>query len=92
MIILTSFLCVWYDLNQIPYDYTLEVRNRLKGLDLIDRVLDELWTEVHEFTWLQFLCSGSCSSLSWSLQKFSQLLPLSSIVSLQEPPLWAGSL
>ena len=37
-----------YDLNQIPYDYTVEVRNRFKGLDLIGRVPDELWTEVHE--------------------------------------------
>ena len=37
-----------YDLNQIPYDYTVEVRNRLKGLDPIDRVPDELWTEVHD--------------------------------------------
>ena len=36
-----------YDVNQIPYDYTVEVRNRFKGLDLIDRVPDELWTEVH---------------------------------------------
>ena len=35
-----------YDLNQIPYDYTVEMRNRFKGLDLIDRVPDELWTEV----------------------------------------------
>ena len=35
-----------YDLNQIPCDYTVEVRNRLKGLDVIDRVPDELWTEV----------------------------------------------
>ena len=35
-----------YDLNQIPYDYTVEVRNRFKGLDLIDRLPDELWTEV----------------------------------------------
>ena len=35
-----------YDLNQIPYDYTVEVRTRFKGLDLIDRVPDELWTEV----------------------------------------------
>ena len=35
-----------YDLNQIPYDYTVEVQNRFKGLDLIDRVPDELWTEV----------------------------------------------
>ena len=37
-----------YDLNQIPYDYTVEVRNRFKGLDLIDRVLNELWTEVRD--------------------------------------------
>ena len=35
-----------YDLNKIPYDYSVEVRNRFKGLDLIDRVPDELWTEV----------------------------------------------
>ena len=35
-----------YDLNQIPYDYTVEVRNRFKGLDLIDIVPDELWNEV----------------------------------------------
>ena len=37
-----------YDLNQIPYDYTVEVRNRFKGLDLINTVPDELWTEVHD--------------------------------------------
>ena len=37
-----------YDLNQIPYDYTVEVKNRFKGLDLIDRVPDELCTEVHD--------------------------------------------
>ena len=37
-----------YDLNQIPFDYTVEVRNRFKGLDLIDRVPDELWMEVHD--------------------------------------------
>ena len=37
-----------YDLNQIPYDYTVEVRNRLNSLDLIDRVPDELWNEVRE--------------------------------------------
>ena len=35
-----------YDLNQIPYDYTVEVRNRIKGLDLIDRVPDEIWMEI----------------------------------------------
>ena len=37
-----------YDLNQIPYDYTVEVRNRFKGLDLIDRVPDELWMEIRD--------------------------------------------
>ena len=37
-----------YDLNQIPYDYTVEVKNRFKGLDLIDRVSEELWTEVRD--------------------------------------------
>ena len=37
-----------YDLIQIPYDYTVEVRNRFKGLDLIDRVPDELWNEVRD--------------------------------------------
>ena len=38
----------WYDLNQITYDCTVEVRNRFKGLDLIGRVPDELWMEVHD--------------------------------------------
>ena len=37
-----------YDLNQIPYNYIVEVTNRFKGLDLIDRVPEELWTEVHD--------------------------------------------
>ena len=37
-----------YDLNQIPYDYTVEVTNRFKGLDFMDRVPEELWTEVHD--------------------------------------------
>ena len=37
-----------YDLNQILYDYTVEVRKRFKGQDMIDRVPDELWTEVHD--------------------------------------------
>ena len=37
-----------YDLNQIPYNYTVKLRNRFKGLDLIDRVPEELWTEVHD--------------------------------------------
>ena len=37
-----------YDLNQIPYDYTMKVTNRFKGLDLTDRMPEELWTEVHD--------------------------------------------
>ena len=37
-----------YDLNQTPYCYTVEVRNRFKGLDLVDRMSEELWTEVHK--------------------------------------------
>ena len=37
-----------YDLNQIPYDYTVEVMNRFRGLDLVDRIPEELWTEVHK--------------------------------------------
>ena len=37
-----------YDLNQVPYDYTVEVTNRFKGLDLIDRLPEELWTEIHD--------------------------------------------
>ena len=36
-----------YDLNQMPYEYTMEVTNRFKGLDLVNRVPEELWTEVH---------------------------------------------
>ena len=40
-----------YHLNQIPCDYTMEVRNRFKGLDLIDRVPEELWTEIHNIVW-----------------------------------------
>ena len=38
----------WFDLNQIPYDYTMEVRHRFKGSDLINRVPKELWMEVHD--------------------------------------------
>ena len=50
-----------YDLNQIPYDYTAEVRNRFKGLDLIDTVPDELWTEVRDIvqdTGIKTILSG----------------------------------
>ena len=43
----------WYDLNQIPYDYTVEVRNRYKGLDLIDRVPEEVGTEIRDTDWTE---------------------------------------
>ena len=49
-----------YDLNQIPDDYTVEVRNRFKGLDLIDRVPDEVWTQVRDI--VQYWRQGSRSS------------------------------
>ena len=47
-LVLYDSLKYWFCLHQIPYDYTVEVRNRFKGLDLIDRMPDELWTEVHD--------------------------------------------
>ena len=47
-----------YDLNQIPYDYTVEVRNSFKGLDLIDRVLNELWNEVRDDGEHMYTCGG----------------------------------
>ena len=43
-----TFRAFRYDLNQIPYDYTVEVTNKFKGLDLIERLPKELWTEVHD--------------------------------------------
>ena len=58
-----------YDLNQIPYDYTVEVRNRFKGLDLIDRVPDELWNEVRDIvpeTGIKTIPMGiKCNKAKW---------------------------
>ena len=53
-----------YDLNQIPYDYTVEVRNGFKGLDLIDRVPDELWTEARDIV-QDMLTSLGSALLEW---------------------------
>ena len=66
-----------YDLNPIPYDYTVEVRNRFKGLDLIDRVPEELWTEVHDIvqeTGLKTIpVEKKCKQAKWlSGEAFSQ--------------------
>ena len=58
-----------YNLNQLPYDYTIEVRNRFKGLDLINRVPDELWNEVHDIvqeTGIKTILMGKkCKKAKW---------------------------
>ena len=66
-----------YDLNQIPYDYTVEVRNRFKGLDLIDTVPDELWTEVHDIvqeTGIKtFPQENKCQKAKWLSEEALQM-------------------
>ena len=66
-----------YDLNQIPYDYTVEVRNRFKGLDLIDRVTDELWTEVHDIVQetgnKTILMEKKCKKAKWLSKEALQI-------------------
>ena len=65
------------DLNQTPYDYTVEVRNRFKGLDQIDRVPDELWTEVHtnvETTGIMTIPKKKkCQKTKWLLEEVLQI-------------------
>ena len=66
-----------YDLNQIPYNYTVEVRNRFKGLDLTDRVPDELWTEVHDIvqeTGIKTILKDTkCKKAKWLSGKVLQI-------------------
>ena len=69
-----------YDLNQIPYDYTVEVTNRFKGLDLIDRVPEELRTEVHDIVQeggikiiLNFLKEKKCKKAKWLSEEALQM-------------------
>ena len=66
-----------YDLNQIPYDYTVEVRKRFKGLDLIDRVPDEIWTEVHDIVQeaviKTILQKKKCKMTKWLSQEALQI-------------------
>ena len=66
-----------YDLNQIPYDYTGEVRNRFKGLDLRDRVSDELWTEVRDIvqeTGIKTIpMEKKCKKAKWLSEKALQI-------------------
>ena len=66
-----------YDLNQIPYDYTVEVRNRFKGLDLIDRVPDELWMEVRDIvqgTVIKIIpMEKNCKTAKWLSEEALQI-------------------
>ena len=66
-----------YDLNQIPYDYTVEVKNRFKGLDLIDRGPDELWTEVHDIvqeTGIKTIpMENKCKKVKWLSEETLQI-------------------
>ena len=69
-----------YDLNQIPYDQTVEVRNRFKGLDLIDRVPDEIWMEVSDIVQERgintFLMEKKCKRAIWLLQIAGEALQI----------------
>ena len=66
-----------YDLNQIPYDYTVEVRNRFKGLDLTDRVPDELWMDVPDIVWEVGIktipMEKKCKKAKWLSQEALQI-------------------
>ena len=65
-----------HDLNQIPYDYTVEVRNRFKDLDLIGRVPDELWTEVWDIvqeTGIKTISRKKCKKAKWLSEEVLQI-------------------
>ena len=66
-----------YDLNQIPYDYTVEVTNRFKGLDLIDRAPEELWTEVCDIVQeagVKTICKKKkCKKAKWLSEEALQI-------------------
>ena len=62
-----------YNLNQIPYDYTLEVRNRFKGLDLIGRVPDELWMEVRDIVQETIRMEKKCKKAKWLSKEALQI-------------------
>ena len=73
-----------YDLNQIRYDYTVEVRNRFKGLDLIDRVPDELWMEVcdivQETGMKTISMEKKCKKVKWLSEEALQIAVLRRVV------------
>ena len=62
-----------YDLNQIPYDYTVEMTNRFKGLDLINRVPEELWTEVYDIVQEAVIKKKKCEKAKWLSKEALQI-------------------
>ena len=66
-----------YDLNQIPYNYTVEVTNRFKGLDMIDRVPEELWTEIRDIVQeagMKTICKKKkCKKAKWLSEEALQI-------------------
>jgi len=62
-----------YELNQSPYDYTVEVTNRLKGLDLIDRLAEELWTEIHGIVQENIPKKNKCKKAKWLSEEALQI-------------------
>ena len=63
-----------YDLNKIPFDYTVEVRNRFKGLDLTDRVPEEIWTEVHDIVQIKTIPKRKkCKKAKWLSEEALQI-------------------
>ena len=66
-----------YDLNQIPYDYTMEVTNKFKGLDLVDRVPEKLWVEVHDILQEAVIKTipkkKKCKKAKWLSEKVLQI-------------------
>ena len=61
------------DLNQVPYNYTVEVTNRFKGLDLIGRVPEELWTEVHDIVQEAVIKKKKCKKAKWLSEEALQI-------------------
>ena len=66
-----------YDLNQIPYNYTVELKNTFKGLDLIDRVPEELWIKVHDIVWEAVIKTipkkKKCKKAKWIFEEALQI-------------------
>ena len=62
-----------YDLNHVPHDYTVEVTNRFKGLDLIDKVPEELWTEVYDIVQEAVIKKKKCEKAKWLSKEALQI-------------------